>query len=165
MTKTVTTAGTRKGTWAGYTAFVVGLLYTLVSLYWAIGGTALLDTLGGRLEEMARAREPGLIAVVWVTVLLKLAGSVLGLALVQPWGRRLPRWMLRTAAWAATIILVLYGGYLVVGQLAVEAGLLDAPASTDWKAFRWHLYLWDPWFLIWGLLLGYALLTGPTRTR
>jgi hypothetical protein len=150
-----------RAAWAGYAAFVVGLLYTLVSLYWAVGGTALLDTLGGKLEEMARARESGLIAIVWATVVLKLIASVLGLALVQEWGRRVPRWMLRTAAWGATIILVLYGGYLVVGQVAVETGLLDAPASTDWKAFRWHLYLWDPWFLIWGVLLGVATIRNP----
>jgi hypothetical protein len=163
MMTSVTTVGTRKGSWAGYTAFVVGFLYTLVSLYWVIGGTALLDTLGGKLEEMARAREPGLIAIVWVTVALKLAASVLGLALVQSWGRRLSRWMVLTAAWAATIVLVLYGGSLVVGQLAVEAGLLHAPASIDWKAFRWHLYLWDPWFLVWGILLGAAITSRSRR--
>jgi Protein of unknown function (DUF3995) len=159
----VTTTVRTRAAWAGYAAFAVGLLYTLVSLYWAIGGTALLDTLGGKLEEMARAREPGLIAIVWVTVVLKLVASLLGLALVQSWGRRLPRWMLRTAAWGATIILVLYGGYLVVGQVLVETGVLDAPAATDWKAFRWHLYLWDPWFLIWGVLLGVAAIRGRNR--
>ena len=27
---------------------------------------------------------------------------------------------------------------------------------VDWGALRWHLFLWDLWFLVWGLLLGVA---------
>lgn len=30
--------------------------------------------------------------------------------------------------------------------------------KVDWYALRWHLLLWDPWFLVWGLLLGAAAL-------
>jgi F0F1-type ATP synthase assembly protein I len=28
----------------------------------------------------------------------------------------------------------------------------------DWRGFYDHLYLWEPWFLVWGLLLGMATL-------
>ncbi|KAA2254459.1 DUF3995 domain-containing protein [Solihabitans fulvus] len=150
--------------WAGYAAFACGLLYALVSAYWALGGTAGVDTLGGKLEELARARQPGLIAVVWVTVALKLAGGVLGLALVRPWGRRPPRWMVLTAGWGATALLVLYGGVLVGVQALVQAGVIQASSDMDWKAFHWHLFLWDPWFLVWGIFLGLAAL-GFTRRR
>ena len=153
------------GAWAGYGAFLVGLAYALVSVYWGLGGTAGVDTLGGQLEELARARQPVLIAVLWVTVVLKLVGALLGLAVVRPWGRRLPRWLLLTAAWGATTVLVLYGGVLVIGQALVQVGVLHAADSMDWRAFHWHLYLWDPWFLLWGLLLGIATLAFTRRTR
>lgn len=33
---------------------VVGLLYAAVSVYWGLGGTALLDTVGGWLEQGGR---------------------------------------------------------------------------------------------------------------
>ncbi|MEI7032329.1 DUF3995 domain-containing protein [Streptomyces pratensis] len=142
--------------WCGYAAFWLGLLYALVSVYWAAGGTVGLDTLGGELERLARARDPRMIAVVWLTAGLKLFAAVLGLAVVQEWGQRVPRRVLLTLSWGATAALVLYGGSLVVGQTLVEAGVIEASADMDRKAFSWHLFLWDPWFLVWGLLLGAA---------
>ncbi len=36
---------------AAWAALFVGLLSAAVSLYWALGGTWLLDTIGGSLEE------------------------------------------------------------------------------------------------------------------
>jgi LPXTG-motif cell wall-anchored protein len=42
--------------------------------------------------------------------------------------------------------------------------VIGTSGDTDWKAFHWHLFLWDPWFLIWGLLLG-AATWGFTRRR
>ncbi|NGO71670.1 DUF3995 domain-containing protein [Streptomyces boncukensis] len=140
--------------WCGCAAFGLGLLYALVSAYWAAGGTAGLDTVGGDLERWGRARDPTMVAVLWLTAGLKLIAAVLGLALVRKWGKRLPRWTLLALSWGATAVLVLYGGSLVVGQALVKAGVIEASADVDWKAFDWHLFLWDPWFLIWGLLLG-----------
>lgn len=142
--------------WTGYATFVVGMLYALWSAYWAAGGSAGLDELGGKLAELARQRDPMLIRVVWVTVVLKIVGATLGLALVQPWGRRLPRWLLLSGSWGATAVLVLYGALLVAVQLVVLLGGLQPDAPVDRKPFYWHLFLWDPWFLLWGLLLGAA---------
>lgn len=141
---------------SGYAAFAVGLLYALVSLYWAAGGTAGLNTVGGELEGWARERAPGMVAVLWVTAALKLVGALLGLSLVQRWGHRLPRWLPLTLSWVAAVVLAVYGGALVAGQLLVQAGAVRASPNMDWTAFHGHLYLWDPWFLLWGLLLGYA---------
>ncbi len=39
---------------AAWAALFVGLLSAAVSLYWALGGTWLLDTIGGSLEEQGR---------------------------------------------------------------------------------------------------------------
>jgi hypothetical protein len=50
-----------------------------------------------------------LATVVWLITFLKLVAALLGLAVVQEWGRRLPRWILLTLSWGATAILVLYG--------------------------------------------------------
>jgi FtsP/CotA-like multicopper oxidase with cupredoxin domain len=40
-----------------------------------------------------------------------------------------------------------------------KCGMRLVPSGAgpvDWTALRWHLFLWDPWFLSWGLLLGVA---------
>ncbi|MEV8516885.1 DUF3995 domain-containing protein [Dactylosporangium sp. NPDC051484] len=144
---------------AGWVAFALGALYALVSAYWAAGGTVGLSTLGGTIEELGRARDPGLIAIVWVTAALKLAVALAGLAVARPGPWRRP---LRFVAWAAAVVLVSYGGLLVAGQAIVEAGLIGAAPGADRSAIRWHLYLWDPWFLLWGLALG-AELRGSRR--
>lgn len=151
--------------WTGYAAFVVGLLFAVVSVYWAAGGTAGLDTLGGQIEELARARDPTLVAVVWVTAALKLIGAVLGLALAQAWGRRVPRWILLSASWAASTILVLYGGLQITGLLLVLPGVAQPDGPVHLTVIYWRLFLWEPWFLVWGLLLGAATWAFARSTR
>lgn len=144
-------------------AFLLGVLYAAVSAYWGLGGTGLLDTIGGALERAGRAGNAGLIAVVWVTVVLKLLAAGVGLlAVLEPSssGARRRR-LARRAAWAAALILVLYGGVLTIIGLLVQLGVVPVSANADQKALRWHAYLWDPWFLVWGLLL----CTGLARSR
>jgi hypothetical protein len=140
---------------AARAAFAVGLAYALVSAYWGAGGTRLLGTIGGELETRARERDAALLTVVWLTAALKLAAAVLGLVAVRPRAVR-PR-LARRAAWAAAVMLVLYGGALTVAGLLVESGAVAAAADADRRALRWHAVLWDPWFVLWGGLLLAAL--------
>ena len=52
-------------------ACALGLGSAAVSTYWALGGTALLDTVGGSIERWGREREPALIAGLWLIVTVK----------------------------------------------------------------------------------------------
>ena len=36
------------------------------------------------------------------------------------------------------------------------SGLISASGPVDWTALRWHVLLWDLWFLVWGLQLSVA---------
>ncbi|SFD62835.1 Protein of unknown function [Streptomyces aidingensis] len=160
-------SGDQQGTWAercGYVAFGLGVGHAAVSFYWGAGGDWLLDTVGGELERLARERGAGMVALVWGTGTLKLFAAVLGLAVVRRWGRGRWRRVVPALAWTASAVLVLYGGTLVVVQALVELGVIEAAPDVDWQALRWHLYLWDPWFLAWGLLLG-AAVWGSARER
>jgi hypothetical protein len=104
---------------------------------------------------MARSGGASATALIWLTVVLKVVGVLLALALVRPETLPLPsRWLQRVAG-AVAVLLTLYGGILMLGEALVEAGALH-PKSVDWTALRWHLGLWDLWFLVWGLLLGLA---------
>jgi hypothetical protein len=140
-------------------AALVGALYAGVSAYWGVGGTALLDTIGGTLERAGRAHTAGVFVVLWITVVLKLVAVVVGLlAAAQPeWLSQTRYRVVRRVAWLAAGILVVYGGVLTVIGLLVQADIVHASAHADQKALRWHAFLWDPWFLVWGLLLAAAL--------
>jgi hypothetical protein len=115
-----------------------------------------LHTLGGAIEERARTRDPAGVALGIGAGLLKVAGGLLALALVRPWGRAIPRRLLGGAAWAASVVLTAYGGLLVAVGTLVLTGLISPSGPVDRTALRWHVLLWDLWFLVWGLVLGVA---------
>src|SRR5919106_2581347 len=89
---------------AAYAVCALALLYAVPSFYWALGGTAGLDTVGGAIKELGRSRDPGGVALGVGAGVLKVAGGLLALALVRPWGRAIPRRLLLGAAWAASAV-------------------------------------------------------------
>jgi hypothetical protein len=134
-----------------YGAAALAGAYAVVSAYWTFGGTALLDTVGGSLERVGRSGGTAGVVLGITTVVLKLAGALLALALVQRWGQRFPPRLLRGTALVAGAVLTLYGAAQVALGAVALTGVLGPPA--DPTALRWHVLLWDPWFLLWGLLL------------
>jgi hypothetical protein len=68
---------TRSGptAWAAYAACALALLSAVPSFYWALGGTAGLDTVGGAIEELARTRDPAGVALGIAAGVLKVAGG------------------------------------------------------------------------------------------
>ncbi len=63
-------------------------------------------------------------------------------------------------AWVEAAVLTGYGLVMTAGGLLVVAGAVSVSAAADHRAQAWHAYVWDPWFLICGLLVGGALLRG-----
>ena len=141
---------------AAYAACALAWLSAVPSFYWALGGTAGLDTVGGAIEQLGRTRDPAGIALGLGAGVLKVAGGLLALALVRPWGRAIPGRLLGGVAWAASVVLTGYGGLLVAVGALVLGGLISPAGPIDRTALRWHVFLWDLWFLVWGLLLGVA---------
>ena len=88
--------------------------------------------------------------------LAKAAGGLLALALVRPWGRVIPRrWRLAGSA-GASAVLVAYGGLNVLAGALALSGVIHPVGGADRTALRWHVWVWDLWFLVWGALLGLA---------
>jgi Protein of unknown function (DUF3995) len=148
-------------------ALVVGFLYALVSAYWAGGGTRLLSTVGGTLESAGRARTARVVGLLWVVVVLKVVAAALPLLAVRPNRQQRMARAERSITWFVGLILALYGLVLTLTELLVESGVVHAGRGTDHRALAYHAFLWDPWFLVWGLLVLAALRRsgGPARLR
>ena len=127
-----------------------------VTLFWTLGGTALLDTVGGRFEELARDRSAGALLLGVAVVLAKAAAGLLALSLVHPRMARSRRRRLAAVSVAGGILLTAYGGLLVAAGALVLVGVITPAGSVDEHALRWHVLLWDPWFAAWGVALAIA---------
>ena len=135
-------------------------MFAVPSFYWAIGGLAWASsTISPSLVQLAQERNPGFIAVLWATGVLKVVGGMLGLALVhrRVWGRGMSR-LLQLMAWGAGVLLV-WHGVLFVGQgLLVQAHIIKlAPELAPIS--RWYTYLWGPWFVAGGVAFMFAART------
>ena len=143
---------------------MAGLAYAAISVYWAAGGTWLLNTVAGTLEQQGRAGNLGIILAVWAAAVLKIIGAIAPLAAVGviP-GQATTAWRrpMRVLAWLEAAVLTIYGLVLTGAGLLGQSGVIAPAASADHRALAWHAYLWDPWFLLWGVLVTAALVRSP----
>lgn len=144
------------GRYAAYAAFAWAMLFAIPNLYWAAGGTLGAGTIGGEIEQRALDRETGMVAILWITGLLKVAGAIFALALVQRWGRRIPRRLMIALGWGGGLTMILYGASLMVQHGLMLTDVIDRPESLDGTALRWHFFFWDPWWLLGGALFALA---------
>jgi len=152
------------GTVAAYAAAVVAFAYALVSLYWGVGGHRLVSTVGGYVAQFARQGGAVPVLVALAATAAKVAGGLLALALVRPWGRVIPRRWLLAGSTAASVLLVGYGGLNVLLGALVLSGVIHPGGGVDRTALRWHVGVWDLWFLVWGSLLALATVSYWRRT-
>jgi hypothetical protein len=61
-------------------------------------------------------------------------------------------------------VLVVYGGLNVTAGALVLAGVIHPSGGVNRTAFRWHVGVWDLWFLLWGILLALATVGYWRRT-
>ena len=132
-------------------AVVLAFASAAVTLYWTLGGTALLDTVGGPIEELARERSSAAYALGVLVVVAKVAAGLLALALLRD--RRRPIVLVGTVGGT---LLALYGGVLVIVGALVLVGVVDPSGPVDERALRWHVLLWDLWFVVWDAILALA---------
>jgi hypothetical protein len=152
------------GTVTAYAAAVLAFGYALVSLYWAAGGDGLISTVGGYVEQFARRGGAVPVLVALAAAVAKVAGGVLALALVRPWGRVVPRRWLLIGSAGVSAVLVVYGGLNVAAGALALAGVIHPAGSANRTALRWHVGVWDLWFLLWGILLALATVGYWRRT-
>jgi hypothetical protein len=135
---------------ASYLAAALAFASAAVTAYWMLGGTALLDTVGGALERYARDRSADALVLALVVVAAKCAAGAVAVVLTRRPSRRLA-----TLAAPGGGLLALYGAVLTLAGALVLIGVIASSPENE-HALRWHVFLWDPWFLLWGLALALA---------
>jgi hypothetical protein len=123
-----------------------------MSLYWAVGGMIGGETLGVEIDRLARERDPSFVGGLWAAVALKAVAAGLALALVSSWGRRLPRRLLVVAGGMTGAAITLYAAANFVQHTLMASGAIGTPGALGTQAVSWHLALWDPFWLVGGLL-------------
>jgi hypothetical protein len=147
--------------WAG--AFLA------LHVYWAFGGRVGF----GDQTDPIPATTSSITGWVWtlVVVAMFVAGPVVPLALVRPWGRRVPRRLLVVLMWFGAVVLVLRGGLGLLDGLLRVAGVAggltrlsyeETLGSAHPSAYTlWSSAAIDVVFLVGGVLFGRAArLTG-----
>ena len=147
----------RSARWPACVASGLAFASAAVSLYWTVGGALLLDTVGGEIEDLARDRSIGAVALGTGAVLLKVVAGVLALALPRLPIAGFRRLALLLANGVVSAILCVWGGANVVVGALVLSGTITPTTDIDRRALRWHVFVWDMWFLIWGLVLALAI--------
>lgn len=154
--------GARSPLWPAWLAFVWGVAFGALNLWWSLGGDVLLGHLGVRIQELVAAGDTTLLVVNTIGGLGKIALGLLALGTISRWGRRIPRRFSLVVLYAGGVLLALYGGANWVRMLLVEAGVVDVPASVGAAQVRWYLLLWEPVWMVGGVLL---VLTGEAYRR
>lgn len=138
--------------WAGAGAAIWGGGFGLLSLYWTLGGRWGLHHLGTGIQDQVAHPTTEFTLSLWASVVAKAVAGLLGIALMMPLDRVVPRWLLLIAGWIGGIGLTLYGLAGITQAALVVIGMIDAPSSMGEDAARWYLGLWEPVWLVGGLL-------------
>jgi hypothetical protein len=162
MARTVHGIRQRSLAWAGYAAAAWAIAYAVfVRGYHALGGTV---GLAGTFEDPAAMRRASLIAGVGILLV-----GIGALALVRPWGLRLPRWLVIVPAIAGSVYAISHALTAYVTKPLHALGIVELEfegwASRDEAAqFAWDLLFYEPWFLGLGVLVTLATLHHHRRT-
>jgi hypothetical protein len=133
------------GAWVGYCAALWSFIFAIFHVIWAMGCYVGLNPESARI---AFAKTPFLIYNIAVACICLFAVPV-ALALVMPWGRRLPRWLLGFFAWTGT-------GLLVVRSVASIVQAVYLIATGQFPIEIWAI--WEPWFYLGAILFSFSTL-------
>ena len=130
---------TRATSWVPYAAALWALIFAGFHIIWATGWYVGLD------EEWARVAFAKPLFLAWDLVVAGLCALAVfvELALVRPWGRRLPRLLILFCAWAGSGLLLAGTAFSLARAVYLvvkgRCSLLD-------------LGIWTPWFYLGAIL-------------
>ncbi|MFH8379909.1 DUF3995 domain-containing protein [Kitasatospora sp. NPDC018058] len=135
---------------AAYAAATWSAAFSAVHLYWLLGGRL------GLPDGLSVLGNTPLLVIDILAIPLCALAAVLALALVRPWGARLPARPLAVALWGTTALLLVHAAPSVSDWAALAFG---SRTTSDFDAMgRFATLLYEPFFMTGGLLFALAAL-------
>ncbi len=137
----MTDADSDRRSWPAYGAALWALIFAGVHIAWAAGWH-----IGLRAEQAQKAFNQRWFLIYDLVVAAMCVVAVpVALALVRPWGRRLPARLPGLLAWGGTALLVLRSGGSIIQLLykVLKGSFVANP-----------MYLWEAWFYLGAVLFG-----------
>ena len=132
----------QKKDWPVYAAAAWALIFALFHLIWAAGWYVGLDA-----EQTQKAfAKPLFLAFDLLIAVMCMIAVPVALALVRPWGERLPRKMIGALAWSGSLLL----GLRAVASLIQTVYLVAAGKFAAGP----RMVLWEAWFYVGAILWG-----------
>lgn len=129
------------------------MIFAAAHVFWALGGEVGLDISAG--EQLATERPAWfVVGGLWGVALLCLVGALVGLGLSRRGVRGGPWRLLRLVGWGVGALLLVRG---IGVELLIIAGVYQVDSVSAAQKF-WTLALWNPWFILGGVLFGLAAL-------
>jgi hypothetical protein len=123
----------------------------LPHLYWAVGGMIGLWMLKPSILELAQWE-----LINWVASIFLTAASLLGLGFIYLRKRRLLSGLLLAIALVGCSLATSHGIYETINRILQIAGVVELEAGpfnrNEYAYVLWNLVLFEPWFLIEGIL-------------
>ncbi|MFF2429300.1 DUF3995 domain-containing protein [Streptomyces mirabilis] len=137
--------------WYGYLAAGWATIFASAHFFWALGGKVGLDISAG--QRLADERPGWFVAGgLWGVGCLCLIGASVALGLRRRGVDGRPWAFLKVLGWGI-------GGLLLFRGILVEVLLITGVAEVDGVSSAqkfWTLVLWNPWFILGGVLFGLA---------
>ncbi|MED3562612.1 DUF3995 domain-containing protein [Bacillus xiapuensis] len=145
----------KSAVWAGIAVFVWSIAYMLPHLYWALGGR-----IGLSLLKPSVAESPHFEFINWVALPIFIAAGLVGLGFIYLGKSKILRTLLLSIsvlgcsiATAHGIFGIIYRGLQIAGVIGLDNGTFHI---HDNIYVVWDLVIFEPWFLIEGILLAIA---------
>jgi hypothetical protein len=130
--------------WIAHAAATWALIFGVLHFVWAGGWYIGLDPVAAK----AAFAVPWKLAYDLVAGVMCFVAAPVALALVMPWGRRVPRRLLSSIAWAGIGLLV----------LRAVASIVQVTYFVLTGRFTWRaLGIWEPWFYVGATLFALTL--------
>lgn len=91
---------TKNKNWPIIAGAIWSFVFAIMSFYWALGGMIGVESLGGKIYQLALERNPQFILLVWITGFIKVIGGVFLLLMLM---NRLPDFIKKSLYWISIV--------------------------------------------------------------
>lgn len=137
-------------------SLIWGLLFGGLNLAWSLGSRLLVDHLAVSIQDDVAKGEQSLMIMNTIGGLGKIALGLLAFATITRLRPHLPHGLVTWTLLISGTLMAMYGTINWMQMLQMEVGFTDVSESIGTENVRWYLLLWEPLWIIGGLMLFWA---------